>query len=38
MTFGSSMGELTVARDGDHWIVLEDGRRVGGTLREPFTS
>ena len=36
--FGSAMGVLTVARDGDGWIVLEDGRRVGGTLLVPFAS
>ena len=34
----SAMGELTVAQEGDGWIVLEDGRRVGGTLRHPFPS
>ena len=32
------MGEFTVAQEGEGWIVLEDGRRVGGTLRHPFTS
>jgi hypothetical protein len=32
------LGELTIVREGDGWIVLENGRRVGGTLREPFTS
>ncbi len=34
------LGELTVARHGDGWIVLEDGQRVGGTLigDPPFTS
>jgi hypothetical protein len=32
-----AMGELTVAQDADGgWIVLEDGRCVGGTLRYPF--
>jgi hypothetical protein len=31
------MGEFTVARQGEGWIVLEDGRRVGGTLRHPFS-
>ena len=36
--FGSAMGELTVAQEGEGWIVLEDGRRVGGTLRYPFPS
>jgi hypothetical protein len=30
------MGEFTVLQKGDGWIVLEDGRRVGGTLRYPF--
>ena len=33
-----AMGELTVAKEGDDWIVLEDGHRVGGTLRYPFAS
>jgi hypothetical protein len=32
------MGVLTVAQADDGWIVLEDGRRVGGTLRDPFSS
>ncbi len=36
--FGSAMGEFTVAPEGEGWIVLEDGRRVGGTLRYPFPS
>ena len=36
--FGSAMGELTVVREGEGWIVLEDGRRVGGTLRYPFAT
>ncbi len=36
--FGSAMGVLTVAQEGDGWVVLEDGRRVGGTLRYPFPS
>src|SRR6516165_1461649 len=36
--FGSAMGELTVVQEGEGWIVLEDGRRVGGTLRYPFPS
>jgi hypothetical protein len=31
-------GKLTVTQEGDGWIVLEDGRLVGGTLREPFVS
>ena len=31
-----AMGELTVAQVDGGWIVLEDGRRVGGTLRYPF--
>jgi hypothetical protein len=31
-----AMGEFTVLQKGDGWIVLEDGRRVGGTLRYPF--
>jgi hypothetical protein len=35
---GSAMGELTVAQEGEGWVVLEDGRRVGGTLRYPFGS
>jgi len=34
--FGGAMGEFTVAQEGEGWIVLEDGRRVGGTLRYPF--
>jgi hypothetical protein len=33
---GSAMGEFTVVQEGQAWIVLEDGRRVGGTLRYPF--
>jgi hypothetical protein len=33
-----AMGEFTVAQEGESWIVLEDGRRVGGTLRYPFPS
>jgi hypothetical protein len=33
-----AMGELTVAKEGDGWIVLEDGHRVGGTLRYLFIS
>jgi hypothetical protein len=36
--FGSSMGKLTVEQHGTGWIVCEDGRRVGGTVRRPFTS
>ena len=36
--FGSAMGEFTVVREGQGWIVLEDGRRVGGTLLYPFPS
>jgi hypothetical protein len=36
--FGSAMGVLTVAQEGDCWVVLEDGRRVGGTLLVPFAS
>jgi hypothetical protein len=32
------MGEFTVVQEGEGWIVLEDGRRVGGTLRYPFPS
>jgi hypothetical protein len=31
-------GKLTVAQEGDGWIALEDGHRVGGTLRQPFAS
>jgi hypothetical protein len=34
----SAMGEFTVVKEGENWIVLEDGRRVGGTLRCPFPS
>jgi hypothetical protein len=34
----SARGEFTVVQDGEGWIVLEDGRRVGGTLRYPFPS
>jgi hypothetical protein len=33
-----AMGEFTVAQEAEGWIVLEDGRRVGGTLRSPFPS
>src|SRR5580704_9369803 len=33
-----AMGEFTVAQECEGWIVLEDGRRVGGTLRYPFPS
>jgi hypothetical protein len=33
---GSAMGKFTVVQDGEGWIVLEDGRRVGGTVRYPF--
>ena len=33
-----AMGEFTVVQEGEGWIVLEDGRRVGGTLRYPFPS
>jgi hypothetical protein len=36
--FGSAMGVLTVAQEDDGWVVLEDGRRVGGTLLVPFAS
>jgi hypothetical protein len=36
--FGGATGEFTVAQEGEGWIVLEDGRRVGGTLRHPFPS
>jgi hypothetical protein len=36
--FGSSMGKLTIERCGSGWIVCEDGRRVGGTVRYAFTS
>jgi hypothetical protein len=32
------MGEFTVVQEGEGWIVFEDGRRVGGTLRYPFPS
>jgi hypothetical protein len=35
---GSAMGVLTVAQEGNGWVVLEDGRRVGGTLLVPFAS
>jgi hypothetical protein len=34
----SAMGEFTVVREDQGWIVLEDGRRVGGTLLYPFPS
>jgi hypothetical protein len=34
----SAMGEFTVVQEDHGWIVLEDGRRVGGTLRYPFPS
>ena len=33
-----AMGEFTVTQDGEGGIILEDGRRVGGTLRHPFSS
>jgi hypothetical protein len=33
-----AMGEFTVVQEGEGWIVLEDGRRVGGSLRYPFPS
>jgi hypothetical protein len=33
-----AMGEFTVTQEGEGWIILEDGRRVGGTLRHPFSS
>jgi hypothetical protein len=33
-----AMGEFTVAQEAEGWIGLEDGRRVGGTLRYPFPS
>ena len=36
--FGSSMGKLTVEQRGSRWIVCEDGKRVGGTVRQPFAS
>jgi hypothetical protein len=36
--FGSALGKMTIERRGKGWIVLEDGRRVGGTVRHPFTS
>src|SRR4029077_8034161 len=36
--FGSSMGKLTIEQRGSGWIGLEDGRRVGGTVRHPFAS
>jgi hypothetical protein len=36
--FGSSMGKLTIEQRGSGWIVLEDGKRVGGTVRHPFTN
>jgi hypothetical protein len=35
---GSSLGKLTVEQHGTGWIVCEDGRRVGGPVRYPFTS
>jgi hypothetical protein len=34
----SAMGEFTVAQEGEGWIVLEDRRCVGGTLRYLFPS
>jgi hypothetical protein len=36
--FGSSMGKLTIEQCGTGWIVCEDGRRVGGTVRHPLPS
>jgi hypothetical protein len=36
--FGSSMGAMTVEQCGEHWFVLEDGRRIGGVVRYPFES
>ena len=36
--FGSAMGQFTVVQEGEGWLVLEDGRRVGGTLRDPFAT
>jgi hypothetical protein len=36
--FGSSMGKMTVEKRGGEWIVCEDGRRIGGTVRYPFES
>lgn len=36
--FGSSMGKLSIEQHGTDWIVCEDGRHVGGTVRLPFTS
>jgi hypothetical protein len=30
------MGELTIVRTDDGWIVLEDGEQVGGVVRYPF--
>jgi hypothetical protein len=32
------MGELTIACTDDGWIVLEDGQKVGGTVRYPFSN
>ena len=37
-TFRSAMGKLTVVQEDEGWIVLEDARRVGGTLRYPFAT
>jgi hypothetical protein len=37
-TFRSAMGKLTVVQEDEGWIVLEDARRVGGTLRYPFAN
>jgi hypothetical protein len=36
--FGSSVGEMTIEQRNGGWIVCEDGKRVGGTLRRPFKS
>lgn len=35
---GSSMGQLTIERYRSGWIVLEDGLRVGGTVRHLFAN
>jgi hypothetical protein len=32
------LGALTIARTDDGWIVLENGQKIGGTVRYPFSS
>ena len=34
----SSMGVFTITQQSGGWIVFEDGRRVGGVVRQPFAS